>query len=310
MTRRGARIGGVIVFAALLARPSFAADDETPLVVSVYQGDCADGDFAANLATVRRVVAEARDRGSHFVCFPECFLSGYDSRAHAEQGARALDDPDVCAFIEESKDHDMVILVGLARRAEDGLYNSMLVIQRGALLGVYDKVFLTGGDRDELGFRPGHAVPVFEAHGTRFAAIICHDSSFPHAAMAARLKGAQLLFSPHYNYIHERSMDDHRRWTRNAHVGLACHFRMVVARSNVIVTDIPHQPGYGDSVILSPKGDPLAEAGLFKTALITATIPRGMLRSTDAWADDRDVPDWLRAELSDALRPGTSPPSR
>lgn len=279
-----------------------AADDEA-LTVSVYQGPCQDGDFDANLATVRRVVAQARERDSHFVCFPETFLSGYDTAEHVQSGSRPLDDPALQAFIQESKDHGMVILVGLARRAPDGLFNTILVIHQGKLIGTYDKILLTGGDSQTLGFLPGTRVPVFQAHGVNFGVIICHDSSFPHVAMAARLKGAQLLFSPHYNFIRETGMDDHRRWTRNTHVALAVHQRMVVARSNVVVTTQPHQPGYGDSVILSPKGEPLAEAGLFSTRLITATIPREMLRGKDAWADDREVPDWLRRELSEAIKP-------
>ena len=36
---------------------------EGDVVISVYQGVCQEGDFAANLATVRRVVKEAKDRG-------------------------------------------------------------------------------------------------------------------------------------------------------------------------------------------------------------------------------------------------------
>jgi predicted amidohydrolase len=276
---------------------------EPPVIVSAYQGPCRDGEFSANLATVRHSVAEARSRGSHFVCFPEAFLSGYATPEQMRAGARALDDPELSAFIKESSDHDMVILVGIARITPEGIYNTQLVIHKGALLGTYDKILLTGGDRDKLGFLPGRSIPVFEAHGVKFATIICHDSSFPHVAMAARLKGAQLLFSPHYNFIGEQRMDDHRRWTRNCHVALAVHQRMAVVRSNVVVTNRPGHPGYGDSIILSPTGDPLAEAGLFRTALITAELPRSMLLSSDAWAHDHEVPDWLRTELADALRP-------
>jgi predicted amidohydrolase len=284
-----------------LEGPASPASDEGDVVISAWQGDCADGDFAANLATVRRVVAEARGRGSHFVCFPETFLSGYDTPEHVRAGARRLDDPEVRAFVDESKDHDMVVLVGLARLADDGLYNSILVIHRGRLLGVYDKVMLTRGDAGELGFRPGRSVPVFEAHGVTFGVIVCHDSSFPHVAMAARRKGARLLFSPHYNFIAESGMDAHRKWVRTCHQALAVHQRMVVVRSNVVVTDVPGQPGYGDSVILGADGQPRAEAGLFRTGLITAAVPRVEFERGGGWADDGEVPDWLREELARGL---------
>lgn len=296
-------IGISIVFALqsilCAARPVGAV--ERDVVLSVYQGVCREGDFAANLATVRQGVQEARTRGSHFVVFPECFLSGYDSRESVERGARGLDDPDLAQFIAESANHDVVVLVGLARRAADGLYNTQLVIHQGQLLGFFDKVILTPGDRDTLGFQPGTAVPVFQAHGVRFACIICADTSYPHAAMAARLQGAQILFTPHNNEISAQVVDDHRRWVRHCHIGLACQLQMVVARSNNVKSDRPGQIGYGDSFILSPQGTPLAEADLFKTEMITATITPAMFHGPWVWGHVHDVPTWLRTQLGQML---------
>jgi predicted amidohydrolase len=274
---------------------------ESNLVLSVYQGVSKEGDFASNLATAREVVKQARDRGSHFVVLPECFLSGYENRDAVKRGARSLDDPELKRFISESAAHDMVVLVGMARKARDGLYNSVLVIHRGRLLGIYDKVILTPGDRDPLGFKPGSAVPVFQAHGVRFAVIICADTSYPHVAMAARLQGAEVLFTPHNDEIGTVAADDHRHWVRNCHIGLACQLRMVVARANVVKADRPGQIGYGDSFILSPQGTPLAEAKLFKTELITATVTPAMFRGPWVWGDLNEVPAWLRTQLSQIL---------
>jgi predicted amidohydrolase len=282
-----------------VVRPARA--DDPDLVISAYQGVCSEGDFSANLATVRQVVAQARTRRSHFVAFPECFLSGYESREVVERGARSLEDPELRTFISESSNHDMVVLVGIARRAPDGLHNSVLVVHRGKLLGTYDKVMLTGGDRETLGFKPGTSVPVFFAHGLRFAVIICHDTSFPHVAMTARLQGAQVLFTPHYNEIAMPTVDDHRRSVRNCHVGLASQLKMVVVRSNVVKSDRPGRVGYGDSFVLSPQGEPLAEARLFKTELITAKIAPATFRSPSVWADLNETPDWLRTQLSRLL---------
>jgi len=249
---------GTFVALLLTAAPALAI--ESNLVLSVYQGVCQEGDFTANLTTAREGVKQARERGSHFLALPECFLSGYESREAVQRGARSLDDPEVKQFIAESAAHDMVVLVGLARKSGDGLSNTELVIHRGKLLGAYDKIMLTGGDRGTLGFKPGTSVPVFQAHGARFAVIVCHDSSFPHVALAARLQGAELLFAPHNNEIGAVAADDHRRWVRNCHVGLACQLKMVVARANTVKSDRPGQIGYGASFILSPQGTPLAEA--------------------------------------------------
>jgi len=100
----------------------------------VYQGPCQEGDFAANLATVRTVVSQARERGSQFLAFPECFLSGYEGREAVQRGARGLDDSELQGFIRESNGHDLVVLAGLARRSGTSLFNTVLVIHRGRLL--------------------------------------------------------------------------------------------------------------------------------------------------------------------------------
>jgi len=285
---------------ALLPFPARAQLDH-PVRVGAYQGPCQDGDFAANLATARSVVARALERECDFLVFPETFLSGYDTADHVNRGARPLRDPELQSFIEESAEHDMVIVVGLAQRTGDTLRNTALVIHQGRLLGTYDKIMLTAGDRDSLGFKPGTGVPVFHVHGLRFAVAICHDTSFPHVATAARLQGAQLLFTPHYNSISPEAVDDHRRWVRNCHVGLACQLKMIVARANVVGTGQTNAVSYGDSFILSPQGEPLAQADLFKTELITARITPAMFGAPTVWANLNEPPAWLREQLGTLL---------
>jgi predicted amidohydrolase len=282
----------------LVSFPAAAIDRD--VVISVYQGRCEDGDFDANLATARQAVKEALARGSDFLALPETFLSGYDSPERMRRGARRLDDPQLKAFIAESGTHDMVVIAGIARIAEEGIYNTALVIHRGRLMGMYDKIMLTTGDRDKLGFLPGRDMPVFDAKGVRFAVIICHDSSFPHPAMIARLKGAEILFSPHYNDIGVPTMDAHRKWVRNCHIGLACQLKMVVARANVVAKD-KKGLGYGDSFIVSPRGDMLAEAELFRSEMITAKITGALFKGPYVWADLKDVPMRVRSELAELL---------
>jgi hypothetical protein len=60
---------------------------EKEVTMTVYQEEHAEGDFLRNLATVERVTSESNAQGCHFLVFPECFLSGYESRDAVEQGA-------------------------------------------------------------------------------------------------------------------------------------------------------------------------------------------------------------------------------
>lgn len=292
---------GLIAMTLVLAGAPPVQALEHPVRVSVYQGPCREGDFAANLATARGVLQQARERASHFLAFPECFLSGYASAEAVRQGARGLEDAALQAFIRESAEHDIVVIIGLARRAGSALHNTALVIQRGRLLGYADKVVLTPDDRDALGFSAGQNVPVFAAHGVRFGVAICADTSYPHVALAAKLQGAELLFTPHFNEIAADVADDHRRWVRHCHIGLAAQLKLAVARANVIKTDRPGWLGYGDSFILSPAGRVLAEAGLFQTALLTAEVTPDLFSNPQVWGDLHDVPAWLRLQLADLL---------
>jgi len=286
----------------LLIASAWAWGIEQETVISVYQGECAEGDFSTNLQTVRGVCDQALARGSHFVVFPECFLSGYENREAVVRGARGLDDPELVQWIDATKAHDMVILVGIVRKLpQDKVANTQLVIHRGRIVGYYDKVMLTWGDRHTLGFEAGTAVPIFNIHGVKFGINICHDTSFPHVAMMAKLQGAELLFTPHNNEISTQVVDDHRAWVRNCHVGLACQMKMVVARANIVKSGREGSVGYGDSFILSPQGNPLVEADLFKSELITATITPAMFQSPYVWSDLRETPGWLRAQLGQAL---------
>ena len=86
---RMALAGAVLVAASCW---SLALDHD--VMLSVYQGPCTEGDFAANLATKRKVIAQAREPGSDCVV-PEALLSGYESRPKVGQSARPLSDPDL-----------------------------------------------------------------------------------------------------------------------------------------------------------------------------------------------------------------------
>ena len=243
------------------------------LVIGVWQGQCADGDLEANLARAARVIDEAKAQGCDFVCLPETFLSGYGSRGIIERGAMALDDPRLVGLARQAGDRGVVALVGMTERRGEAMANTQVILDGGRVAGSYSKTMLTDGDAKEMGFRPGDTLPVFRARGVCYGIIICADSSFPEVASTMVWKGARIIFSPHYNMIPAQGMDDHRVRVRNNHVGIAAHFGVVVARSNVVVTEDPEgRLGYGDSAIFSPSGAPIVEAGLFTEGLVSADV--------------------------------------
>ena len=243
------------------------------LVIGVWQGECKNGDLAANIARTEEVIDEAAGAGCDFVCLPETFLSGYGEAQHVVRGAMSLDDERLLALAARARERDLVVLVGITEKRGDGLANTQVILEGGRVAGSYSKTMLTGGDARNMKFLMDDDLPVFEARGVRFGVIICHDSSFPEVAATMAWKGARIIFSPHYNSLPRGSMDEHRTVVRNNHVGIAAHYGVVVARSNVVgVSADGERLGYGDSAIFSPIGSPLAEAGLFAERLITADV--------------------------------------
>jgi len=260
--------------------------------IDAFQGRCSD-DLDTNFARAAAVVELAGKGGADFLCFPEGYLSNYKAEL-----AIGIDDPRLSELTRQAGRFDMVVLIGLSEQASEGVFNTALVFHRGQIIGRYRKTMLTGSDRKV--FAPDYDLPVFEAKGIRFGVIICHDSSFVEPALTMRWKGAQLLFSPHYNSLPYDSVDEHRILVRNNHIGLAALLQVVLVRANVVGGN-EEKLGYGDSTIFSPLGEAVAQAPLFREALISAEFERSVF-GNERWRSRREIPLAVREQLCRAMR--------
>jgi predicted amidohydrolase len=241
-------------------------------VIGAWQGRCKDGDLAANIARTEEVIDEAAEAGCAIVCLPELFLSGMGDRAMHERCAMRLGDPRLRALARRAGRRGVVTLVGLTERRGRRLAVTQAVLSGGKVAGHYTKTMPTEQDWALMKFFDDE-LPVFKAAGVAFGIIICHDSSFPEVAATMAWKGAEVIFSPHYNCLPRQVMNDHRIIVRNNHVGIAAHNNVVVARSNVVGYWARRDSfGYGDSAIFGPDGAVLAEAGLFVEKLVTLDV--------------------------------------
>lgn len=266
--------------------------------IAAFQGRCHDGDIEANVRTARDTLRQAAEAGADFLLMPEGYLGGYGSRQVVESTAMALDDPRVEALVAETADNDVVFMAGLNERSGDRIFNSELIAHRGSLLGVTRKTMLTRGGHRQMGFATDFDLPVWEAKGVTFGVIICADSSFIEVAQTLWWKGAQAIFSPHYNLIASGGMDAHRIRVRNNHIGTAALLGVPVVRSNVVNWDRAPRLGYGDTAIFGPDGEPLAEAGLFTETLIVADVDLDAIRPFE---QRRRIPMAVRRQLADAM---------
>jgi NAD+ synthase (glutamine-hydrolysing) len=177
------------------------------------------GDPAANAAAILELAQRADAAKAAVVVFPELSLSAYaiDDLLHQEALLRAVE-TELGKLVEASKSLFPVLVVGAPLRRAGRLYNTAVVIRRGAVLGVVPKAYLPNyrefyekrhftpgaGVRGETIMAAGAEVPfgvdlLFGSAGdidVTFHIEICEDTWLPippssHAALA----GAEVLLN-------------------------------------------------------------------------------------------------------------------
>ncbi|MFI4974085.1 MAG: NAD(+) synthase [Caulobacterales bacterium] len=175
------------------------------------------GDPAANAATILKLAKRADEARAALVVFPELSLSAYaiDDLLHQEALLEAVE-AQVAHLAEASQDLFPVLIVGAPLRTRGRLFNTAVVIHRGAVLGVVPKSYLPNyrefyekrhfvpgaGVRGETIRLGGREVPfgvdlLFGSTGgidATFHVEICEDVWLPiPPSSAAALAGAELL---------------------------------------------------------------------------------------------------------------------
>ncbi len=268
------------------------------LRIGHYQCVCKQGDLEANLATVVKGLALAREAGLDIVSFPESLLTGYFS---TEQDARdhsfAIDSPEMKRVLEQTAHFDSLFMVGFNEQREGKLFNTIAVIEKGKLLGRYSKAMPIFSY-----FTPGREFPVFEKRGLKFGVIICADGGYIEPARILAAKGARLIFAPHFNFVSDPIQ--HYEMVRNDHVARAVENGVYFLRANNVEPSRKLEGmqrdgfGYGDSYLLNPNGQVVAAAGLYQEYL--------MIYNLDLEKKHRNRPVWRSRksaeELLDTLR--------
>ncbi|MBS0263730.1 MAG: carbon-nitrogen hydrolase family protein [Planctomycetes bacterium] len=249
--------------------------------IAVFQGPVVFGDAEANLATTEAALTEAESAGAEILAMPETFLHGFYSPAKFKpEYAIDLQGPFFRGMLQRFRKFKCTLLLGLDERRDGNVYNTVAVISQGQLLGTYSKTYAylnyeTRGDQ----------FPIFEQRGIKYGIAICADTSYIEPTRILAMKGAQIIFTPHFNYISYEYLANHTTEVRNHHIAIAIDNGVYVARSNVIVPEsVGVGPcgytgvGVGDSLILDRRGRVLAEAGISRRALLLADLPDDDLR--------------------------------
>ncbi len=235
-----------------------------------YQCICHQGDFEKNLQTVIHGLELAAQANLDIVSFPESLLTGYFSdEKTARENSFSIDSPEIERLLKETARFDILYMVGFNELREGKLHNTIVVIEKGKLLGHYCKAFPVFRY-----FVPGREFPVFEKKGLKFGIVICADGGYIEPARILALKGARFIFAPHFNNISDPI--EHFQMVRNDHVARAVENGVYFLRGNNVIhkkdsvkndKGLP-QYGYGDSYVINPNGAIVAGAGLYNETLM------------------------------------------
>lgn len=153
------------------------------------------GEVEANVEEALKLI---RSVEADLVVLPELFNTGYVflSREEVRRFAEEIPNGETCRIlIEESGRMRKTIVAGLAEKAGEALYNSVVLVSKGKFVGLYRKLHLF--DREKLLFNKGNLEPkVYTVDGARIGMLICFDWLFPEVWRLLALKGAEIVAHP------------------------------------------------------------------------------------------------------------------
>lgn len=228
---------------------------------------------ADNRERIAELTADAAARGAKLVVFPEYasyFVDPMDESLSTN--AEELDGEFVATLTALAAEYAVVIVAGLAERAEGHRVRNTVVAVRGdGILAVYRKQHLYDafGQTESDWIEPGAVgeAATFELGGLRFGLMTCYDLRFPEVARTLVDADADVLVVP-AEWVRGPLKEHH--WTTL----LAA--RAIENTVYVVAADHPTPIGVGHSQIVDPEGVVLAGVGT-APGIAVAVVERSSL---------------------------------
>lgn len=247
------------------------------LRAAAIQFPIAAGDIEANLHQARQALLRVHEQGGRLAVLPEMWSSGYDYKRLAEL---AEETPRVAAELAELAARlDLVVVGSLPEKDGDSLYNTAFVHDRGQEIGRYRKLHLFSPMQEDRYLAAGDRTLVVPTSVGRLGVAICYDLRFPELFRRLALDGAELVCVP-------------AEWPapRQLHWQTLLRARAIENQYFVIAANCCGKLGrlqfFGMSLIVSPRGELLAEGG------DAAAEPAALLDFADMAAYRQEIPAW------------------
>ena len=243
------------------------------------------GDADANLAVIEARVAEAAKSGAKLVLLQELHNGKYFCQQESVDEfdlAEKIPGPSTERLGKLAKQHGVVLVSSLFEKRATGLYHNTAVVfdADGSTAGKYRKMHIPDdpGFYEKFYFTPGDLgfTPIDTSVG-RLGVLVCWDQWYPEGARLMALAGAEMLLYPTAIGWDPDDAQDEKNRQRDAWV--LSHRGHAVANGLPVLScnRVGHEPSpigasgidfWGNSHVLGPQGEFIAEAGSEPTILL------------------------------------------
>ena len=257
---------------------------KTTLPVALVQ-ERNHGDAESNLGIIEQRVAEAAAQGAKLVLLQELHNGAYFCQHESVDEfdlAEPIPGPSTERLGRLAKQHGVVLVSSLFEKRATGLYHNTAVVfdADGSTAGKYRKMHIPDdpGFYEKFYFTPGDLgfTPIDTSVG-HLGVLVCWDQWYPEAARMMALAGAELLLYP--TAIGWDPSDDAAEKTRQRDAWVLSHRGHAVANGLPVLScnRVGHEASplgasgidfWGNSHVLGPQGEFIAEAGLDPTLLL------------------------------------------
>ena len=237
--------------------------------VAAYQCPLLPSGSMQAVELIRKRVVWCEAEGVEILCCPEAVLGGLaDYAAHPSSIAIEVEAGQLSAVLKPLASDTVTTILGFTEISETGqLYNSAAVYHKGAVVGVYRKLY--PAIRKSI-YQAGDRTPVFSVGELTFGIVICNDSNHPEPTRIMASRGATALFVPTNNGLPLEKADVVAN-ARNADIARAVENRISVIRADVAgrAADLV---SYGSSGIVDRDGKLLQSAQQLAEDLLIAEL--------------------------------------
>ena len=229
------------------------------LKVAAIQFNIAFGEIDRNLAKVEAALERVARQGVKLAVLPEMWSAGYDYKRlarHAAETPRVIK-----ALCRRAAELNLVVVGSLPEQEDGKIYNTAYVVDQGELVGSYRKLHMFSTMGEDRFLSPGNKTLVVSTSVGRLGIAICYDVRFPELFRKMALEGAEIICMP---AEWPKPRQEHWRTLLRARAMENQHF-IVATNCCGIQSKLDF---FGMSLLLSARGEVLAEGGETETELI------------------------------------------